>query len=68
MALCIEPTLQSSGVRASLSTSGIEASMTPKSSDAYFAVVCPIDTIASCFSLGGWDDELGWDDNLGWND
>ena len=64
MALCIEPVLQSMGVSASLSDSGIEASMTPNSSDAYFAVVCPIDTITLCFSLGGWDDELGWDDNL----
>ena len=64
MALCIEPSLQSMGVSASISASGIEAGITPKLSDAYFAVACPIDTNPSL----GWIDVLGWDDETGWLD
>ena len=64
MALCIETTIQSMGVNATLSTPGVEATLTPKVSDAYFAVVCPIDTNPS----QGWDNNLGWDDEQGWLD
>ena len=43
-----------------------EATLTGNTMDAYMAVSCPIEYVTSCFSLGGWDDDLGWDDNKGW--
>ena len=38
------------------------------STGAYLTVSCPIEYITSCYSLGGWDNNLGWDDNKGWKD
>lgn len=64
MALCIESTLQSFGLSAALSASGVCATLTPKSCGAYLALVCPVDTNPS----EGWVNGLGWDDEQGWLD
>lgn len=50
----------------SLSAGIVEASLEGIYIDAYLAVYCPINYITSCFSLGGWDNNLGWDNNQGW--
>jgi hypothetical protein len=43
---------------------GLRSSMV----EGYFAVHCPISFVTSCFSLGGWDNDLGWDNDKGWKD
>lgn len=50
----------------SLTAGVVEASLEGNVVDAYLAVYCPINYVTSCFSLGGWDNNLGWDDNKGW--
>lgn len=50
----------------SLTAGFVEASLEGSYIDAYLAVYCPINYITSCFSLGGWYNDLGWDNNLGW--
>ena len=76
--LCIEATLTGHVAQATITASiasatimaGIDAgatlSATPLTAD--FILSCPIEFITSCFSLGGWDDDLGWDNAKGWKD
>lgn len=52
----------------SLTAGVVEASLDGKIVDSCLAVYCPVNYITSCFSLGGWYDDLGWDDNKGWKD
>ena len=57
------------GIAEATMTAGIvEATMaaTPFAADITFS--CPVEFITSCFSLGGWDDDLGWDNDKGWKD
>lgn len=44
----------------------VSGTLKGSSTGAYLTVSCPIEYVTSCFSLGGWDDDLGWDDNKGW--
>ena len=47
---------------------GMDASLTVSVAEAFFGYSCPIEFITSCYSLGGWDDNLVWDNNLGLKD
>ena len=64
----ISASLRCSGIVQGTLTSapGISASLTGNPIEAYFSFSCPIEYIKSCFSLGGWYNDLGWDNNLGW--
>lgn len=62
----IRPTFHPDIASVSLAPDCIEATLTCVPVNAYFAFACPIDDIKSCFSLGGWYNDLGWDNNLGW--
>lgn len=63
----IQATLQEDAVSFTLVPDTIEATLTTVPVNAYFSYSCPIDYINSCFSLGGWYNDLGWDNDLGWN-
>ena len=64
----IDATMHAAGnVDATMSqTAAFVATMTASLVDCYISYSCPIAYIESCFSLGGWDDDLGWDDEVGW--
>lgn len=65
----INGSLQVNPIVTTLTKDGdMDVSLTSVPVNAFFSFSCPIDSIKSSFSLGGWNNDLGWDNDLGWKD